>query len=224
LQITRRQALGGVSALVLVGVLAGVGAWMSGSRPVESAPAKDTANPDIMAPGPLGEQTLGNPDAPVTVIEYASVTCSHCADFHTHHFPALKSRYIDTGKVRFIFREFARDQLDMAGFMLARCAGNDKFFPVVDTLFERQQSWAFGQDRRGPLLAIAKQAGMSEASFEQCLTNQQIENGLRAVRDRAADKFGVTGTPTFFINGKIFRGNPTADDIGRQIDSYLKTG
>jgi len=217
--ITRRQVLGAAGTAVVLAALAGAGAWMD-VRPATAA--VDTS--DIMTPGPLSEQAIGKADAPVTVIEYASVTCPHCADFFMHQFPVLKTRYIDTGKVRFIFREFPRDPLDMAGFMLARCAGDDKFFPVVDTLFERQDKWAFVQDRRTPLLAIAKQAGISEQAFEQCLTNQQIEKGLREVRDRASDKYGVTGTPTFFINGKAFKGNPTADEIGKQIDTYLKTG
>jgi protein-disulfide isomerase len=123
--------------------------------------------------------------------------------------------------VRFIFREFPLNALDLAGFMLARCAGNDKFFPLVDTLFEKQREWVV-QKPLEPLMAIAKQAGFTQESFNACLTNQKVEDGVKWVRDRA-EKFGVTGTPTFFVNGKKYTGNPTAADIGKQIDSYLKS-
>ena len=187
------------------------------------APAfAQASDEELMAPSPLGEQSLGDPKAQVTLIEYAAVTCPHCADFFVHQFPTIKSQYIDTGKVRFIFREFSLNALDLAGFMLARCAGDDKFFPMVDTLFEKQREWVV-QKPLEPMLTIAKQAGFSKESFDACLTNQKVEDGVKWVRERAAEKFGVTGTPTFFINGKKYSGNPTAADIGKQIDSYLKS-
>lgn len=179
------------------------------------------SNEDLMVPSPLGEQVQGEPNAPVTLIEYAAVTCSHCSDFFVNQFPTLKSKYIDTGKVRFVFREFPLNALDLAGFMLARCAGDGKFFPMVDTLFEKQREWVV-QKPLEPLLAIAKQAGFTKESFDACLTNQKVEDGVKWVRERAAEKFGVSGTPSFFINGKKYSGNPTAADIGKQIDSYLK--
>jgi protein-disulfide isomerase len=187
------------------------------------APAyADVSNEELMVPSPLGEQAQGDANAPVTLIEYAAVTCSHCSDFFINQFPTIKSRYIDTGKVRFIFREFPLNALDLAGFMLARCAGNDKFFPLVDTLFEKQREWVV-QKPLEPLMAIGKQAGFTEESFNACLTNQKVEDGVKWVRERAAEKFGVSGTPTFFINGKKYTGNPTAADLGKQIDSYLKS-
>jgi protein-disulfide isomerase len=187
------------------------------------APAyADVSNEELMAPSPLGEQSQGDPKAPVTLIEYAAVTCPHCSDFFINQFPTLKSKYIDTGKVHFIFREFSLNALDLAGFMLARCAGDDKFFPMVDTLFEKQREWVV-QKPLEPLLTISKQAGFTKESFDACLTNQKVEAGVKWVRERAAEKFGVTGTPTFFINGKKYTGNPTAADIGAQIDGYLKS-
>jgi protein-disulfide isomerase len=187
------------------------------------APAfAQASDEELMAPSPLGEQSLGDPKAPVTLIEYAAVTCPHCSDFFMHQFPELKSKYIDTGKVHFIFREFALNALDVAGFMLARCAGDNKYFPIVDTLFEKQREWVV-QKPLEPLMAIAKQAGFTQQSFEECLKNQKVEDGIKWVRDRAAEKFGVSGTPTFFINGKKFTGNPTAADIGKEIDGYLKS-
>jgi len=106
--------------------------------------------------------------------------------------------------------------------MLARCAGDNQFFPIVDTLFEKQREWVV-QKPLEPLMAIAKQAGFTQQSFEECLKNQKVEDGIKWVRDRAAEKFGVSGTPTFFVNGKKFTGNPTAAEIGKEIEGYLKS-
>ena len=121
---------------------------------------------ELMAPGPLGEQSLGKDDAPVTIIEYASMTCPHCAHFHETVYPELKKRYIDTGKVRFIFREFPLDPLAAAGFMLARCGGKDKYFPMIETLFAQQKDWVV-QKPLEPLLAIAKQAGFTQQTLRR---------------------------------------------------------
>lgn len=219
MRVTRRELCAGTAALALVGAV--FGARPGGFGFVLPAFA-DVSNEELMTPSPLGEQTQGDPKAPVTLIEYAAVTCPHCSDFFLHQFPDLKSKYIDTGKVHFIFREFPLNALDVAGFMLARCAGDNRFFPVVDTLFEKQREWVV-QKPLEPLMAIAKQAGFTQQSFEECLKNQKVEDGVKWVRDRAADKFGVSGTPTFFINGKKFTGNPTAADIGKEIDGYLKS-
>jgi protein-disulfide isomerase len=161
----------------------------------------------------------------VTIIEYASMTCSHCADFHNKTYPKLKERYIDTGKVRFIMREFPLDPLAAGAFMLARCAGKDdknKYFAMVETLFHQQRDWLV-QRPLDPLKAIAKQAGFSEQTFEQCLANQQVLNGIEQVRQRAAEKLGVNSTPTFFINGKIQRGAISIEELDRQIEAYLKS-
>jgi len=218
-RLTRRELCAGTAALALAGVV--FGARPGGLGFVLPAFA-EASEEELMAPSPLGEQAQGDPKAPVTLIEYAAVTCPHCAEFFMHHFPEIKSKYIDTGKVHFIFREFPLNALDVAGYMLARCAGDDKFFPIVDTLFEKQREWVV-QKPLEPLMAIAKQAGFTKESFEACLTNQKVEDGIKWVRERATEKFAVSGTPTFFINGKRFTGNPTAADIGKQIDSYLKS-
>jgi len=218
-RVTRRELCAGTATLALAGAVFGVGPHGFGFvRPAFAEAAEE----ELMAPSPLGEKSQGDPKAPVTLIEYAAVTCPHCSDFFLHQFPEIKSKYVDTGKVYFIFREFPLNALDVAGFMLARCAGDDKFFPIVDTLFEKQREWVV-QKPLEPLMAIAKQAGFTKESFEACLSNQQVENGVKWVRERASEKFGVSGTPTFFINGKKFTGNPTAADLGKQIDSYLKS-
>jgi protein-disulfide isomerase len=174
-----------------------------------------------MAPGPLPDMALGDEKAPVTIVEYASMTCPHCAAFHETIYPELKKRYIDTGKVRFIFREFPLDQLAAAGFMLARCAGPDKYFPLIETLFAQQREWVV-QRPLVPLLAIARQAGFTEQTFNECLKNQQVLDGIEATRKKATEKFAVQSTPTFFINGKQFRGVISIDEIDKQVAPYLK--
>src|SRR5215813_5755985 len=143
--------------------------------------AQAPSNEELMQPGPLGEQIMGKADAPVTFIEYASMTCSHCANFAVKVYPTLKSRYIETGKVRYIMREFPLDPLAAAGFMLARCAGDGKYFPMVETLFQKQKDWVV-QKPLEPLLAIAKQAGFTQQTFEECLANQKVLDGIDAVR------------------------------------------
>jgi len=186
--------------------------------------AADEPSPeDLAQAGPDGDVVLGSDKAPVTVIEYASMTCPHCAAFSTTTFPELEKRYIDTGKVRFIFREFPLDALAAAGFMLARCAGKDKFMPIVETLFAKQTDWVV-QKPIEPLKAIAKQFGFTEESFNECLANQKVLEDIQAVRDRAAGKLGVNSTPTFFINGKRLVGDLSIDTMAKEIDPYLKEG
>ncbi len=165
---------------------------------------------------------LGNADAPVTIIEYASMTCPHCAHFHETTYPELKKRYIDTGKVRFIFREFPLDPLAAAGFMLARCAGDDKYFPMIEVLFAQQKDWVV-QKPLEPLLAIAKQAGFTQEAFDACLANQKVLDGIEEVRSRGAQKFEVNSTPTFFINGKKLPGALSIDELSKEIEPYLKS-
>jgi protein-disulfide isomerase len=218
--ITRRAFLQNVSALAL---LAGLG--LAGPDFVQAAPAqKDSVPPEeLMKPGPLPEQVLGAADAPVTIIEYASMTCPHCAMFHEKTYPELKKKYIDTGKVRFIFREFPLDPLAAAGFMLARCAGEGKYFPMIEILFHQQKTWAV-EKPLPPLLTIAKQAGFSQQSFEQCLANQKLLDDIEKVRDRGAKEYGVSSTPTFFVNGKVQRGAPTIEELDKMIEPHLKAG
>ena len=180
---------------------------------------------ELMAPGALPDMVMGDAKAPVTVIEYASMTCPHCAHFTETTFPELKKRYIDTGKVRFIFREFPLDQLAAAAFMLARCSGetdSSKYFTMVDTMFRQQRVWAV-EKPLPPLLALAKQAGFTQATFETCLQNQKLLDGIEAVRNRATDKFKVQSTPSFFINGTLFAGALTIEDMAKQIELLLKS-
>jgi len=222
LTLSRRQLFTTAAIVVLTGA-GSAGAILSDL--VEPAKA-DTPEPDqaeLAKAGPEGDIVLGSDKAPVTIIEYASMTCPHCAHFSTDTFPELQKRYIDTGKVRYIFREFPLDPLSAAGFMLARCAGKDKFIPVVETLFAKQLDWMV-QKPIEPLRAIAKQFGFTEQSFDQCLANQHVLDGIQEVRDRAAEKLGVNSTPTFFVNGQKLTGDQSIDALAKVIDPYLKQG
>lgn len=218
LTTTRRRFL---SSLAVLPALA-VGGM--GLRPVWAQDAPEPAGTvdmeALLETGELPEKALGEEDAPVTIVEYASMTCSHCASFHVNTYPALKEQYIDTGKVRFIMREFPFDPRAEAGFMLARCA-EDRYFPMVKVLFERQDKWAPVQDARTALFNIAKLAGFSQESFEACLTNQELLDDVRAVRARGASEFGVNATPTFFINGKKYSGALSIAQMSAIIDPLL---
>jgi len=196
-------------------LIAGFAAATLTAMGLPHASAQTVSVDELAVPGPLGDVEIGNKNAKVTVIEYASLTCSHCATFHEKTWPALKQKWIDTGKVRFILREFPLDPLSTAAFMLARCGGNDKYYPMVDLLFSQQKNWAFSNKPVEALLSLAKQAGFSQESFEACLKNQQIYDAVNAVRDRAAQKLGVSSTPTFFINGQVQRGALSVEEFDK---------
>ncbi len=183
----------------------------------------DTAPIDqLMEPGPLPDIVQGSPSAAITIIEYASMTCSHCAAFHEETWPSLKAKYVDAGKAKFILREFPLDPLAAAGFMLARCAGPDKRDALIDRLFAQQNSWAFVDKPIEPLLALAKQAGFSPADFETCLKNQQLYDQVNQTRDRAAEQFAINSTPTFFVNGRKLSGELAISDFDKVLEPLLK--
>jgi protein-disulfide isomerase len=175
----------------------------------------------VLEEGPLPEMFLGEADAPVTIVEYMSLTCPHCASFHNETFDALKTKYIDGGQVRFIVRDFPFDPRAAAGAMLARCAPEGQYFPMVDMLFEQQSSWAAAQDARGALLQISRMAGFTQESFEACLTNQELLDDVNAVRQKAAEEFQVQSTPTFIINGERYDGNMSIEQMSAIIDANL---
>lgn len=174
----------------------------------------------VAEPGKLKEMVYGKEDAPVTIVEYASLTCPHCADFTLNTFPKIKEKYIDTGKVRLIFREFPFDPRATAAFMLARCAPEDRYFPMVNVFFQQLQQWAMAQDGEAALLQIAKLAGFTQESFQACLTNQELLDDINGVRERGSS-YGVNATPTFFINGQKYAGSLSVDDMSAIIDKLL---
>jgi protein-disulfide isomerase len=238
--IPRRTLLASLAGLPAVALLAACSdsGSNSGSQPAgaatPAAAAPAPAAPSVAAPAPSGkvdmaklleegslpEMTLGEADAPVTIVEYASMTCSHCASFHTDTLPTIKEKYIDTGKARLVFREFPFDPRAEAGFMLARCA-DDKYFAMVDVLFKQQRTWAAADNAREALLQIARLGGFSQESFEACLTDQALLDNVRAVRLRGANDFGIDATPTFFINGNKYSGALKVDEMSAIIDGLL---
>lgn len=150
------------------------------------------------------DMTLGDPNAKVKMVEYASVTCSHCAVFNNDVFPAFKKKYIDTGKVHYTFKEFLTPPAEVAaaGFLTARCAGKDKYFAVIDSLFQAQQEMFTSGDMRGGLLRVAQSAGMTEEQFNKCVADEEALKALDARVQKSARDDKITSTPTFVMNGK----------------------
>jgi protein-disulfide isomerase len=223
LTINRREFCQGAATVVLAAAL---GPTLLAPFPARAQDAQGTVPiPELMAPQALPDLWLGDPKAPVTIVEYASMTCPHCAHFDETTFPALKTKYIDTGKVYYTMREFPLDPLAAAAFMLARCAsdmsGNDRYYAMVDTLFRKQDQWV-KQKPLPDLLAISKQAGFTEKSFDACLANQKLLDDIQKERQHAIDKYKVHSTPTFFINGKEYAGAVTIEEMSKEIDPQLK--
>lgn len=214
--ITRRDTL----------TLAGLGLAAAALQPSLSpaALAEEANLASLMEPGPLGDVWLGPKDAKVTIIEYASMTCSHCAAFHRQTWPALKERYVDTGKVRFTLREFPLDPLATAAFMLARCDGDAKYYPITDLLFDQQGAWAFVQKPQSPVDALEqmlRQAGYGKEKFEGCLKDQKLYGAVNTVKQRGLETFKVDSTPTFFINGERYKGEMSIEGMEKVIRPIL---
>jgi protein-disulfide isomerase len=179
--------------------------------------AQDGTAALLAQPSPNGDNPLGPADAKVTIVEYASPTCPACAAFHKDVFVPLKKDYIDTNKIRFLFREYARNNVDVASFMLARCAPQDKYLAFVDVLFETQSVWT--ENPAEGLKNIALQAGLTSEKFDSCLKDEKLAKGIYDARD-VADKIGINATPTVFINGERFDGR-TYDELKVKIDALL---
>jgi protein-disulfide isomerase len=223
LHITRREFCKSTATIALATVA--LGAFALPPFPSDAL-AENIPVSDLMKPDAMPDLALGDDKAPVTIVEYASMTCPHCAHFQEVTFPEIKKRYIDTGKVRYILRDFPLDNLSGAAFVLAHCAAKDdknKYYSLVDTLFSQQRQWAV-EKPIPPLMAIAKQAGLTEASFNACLTNQKAWDAMESVRQRAATQFKVQSTPTFFVNGTKVDGAVTIEEFAKVIDPYLKGG
>jgi len=165
--------------------------------------------------------SIGSADAPVTLHEYASLTCSHCADFHTKTMPQIKKAYIDTGKVRLVFHDFPLGNLAMAGAMVARCSGKNNFFPMIGAMFTSQESWAHSDTPFEALVGIARLSGMSENDVDACLDNTALLAELQKRAKHANEVLGVQSTPTFFVEGKKIPGNMPFDDFKDVLDKAL---
>jgi protein-disulfide isomerase len=193
------------------------GAASTNAAAAGAATPANLSTSDLMVAGPLGEMTLGDPKAPNVMIEYVSMTCPHCQRFQTEVFPKIKAQYIDTGKIYYILREYPLDPLARAAIVVARCAPPQRFFPLVDLMYQHQNDWAFVDKPVDALFNLVKQAGFSREAFDACLTNQSLLDGVNWVQDRAINKFGVDSTPTFFINGKKLAGEQTVEDIAAAL-------
>lgn len=173
----------------------------------EAVPVDTSGLGPLEAPSPLGEVVLGNADAPVTIVEYSSLTCPHCGAFHRETLPDLTEKYIDKGLVKIYFRPFPFDPYATAGAMLAYCVPPRAQVSFLDILFKRQSQWIQAEKPMDALQAMAKQAGLSETDFVVCLKDQKRLDGIRDIQSRAAEELGVRSTPTFFINGEKIEGN-----------------
>jgi protein-disulfide isomerase len=216
--ITRRAF---TVALSLTGLAALAG--FSPLRLITEAMAQSAA--DVAKPVSLPDMALGPANAPVTITEFASMTCPHCAAFNAEVFPKIKSTYIDTGKIRYIFREFPLDIKAAAGSMLARCIAKDdatKYFAVVDMLFRQQNDWVM-KNTTETLTRIGKQAGLSQQAVEDCLKDQALLDKIAADQKYASEVLKVNSTPTFFINGEVIKGEASFDEFDKKIKALLKT-
>ena len=201
-------------------LLAGAAVAGLGLAPALAEEAAKPVDPaELLKPPALGDMALGAGEgAKVTIVEYASATCPHCAAFHKDVWPKLKADYIDNKKIRFIFREFPLNDPALAAFMIARAAPKESYFPLIDVFFDTLQTWA--QDPATGLLNIAKQAGFTQEKFDATLKDEKLAKGIMEIRDGGV-KFGVKGTPTFFVNGKPLEGEITYDAMKAEIDKQL---
>jgi protein-disulfide isomerase len=216
--ITRRAF---TAALSLTGLAALIG--LSPFRLIGQAMAQSAA--DVAKPVSLPDMAIGPADAKVTVTEFASMTCPHCAAFNAEVFPKIKSAYIDTGKIRYIFREFPLDIKAAAGSMLARCIAKDdagKYFAVIDMLFKQQNDWVM-KNTTETLTRIGKQAGLSQQQVEDCLKDQALLDKIAADQKYAAEVLKVDSTPTFFVNGEKIKGETSFEEFQKKIDPLLKS-
>jgi protein-disulfide isomerase len=169
----------------------------------------------------LQEQSLGDPQAPVTIIEYASLTCPHCAQFHTEVLPELKERYIAPGKVRMVYRDFPLDQQALNAAVLAHCAGPDRYFSFLDVLFETQASWARADDPIAALKRLGKLGGLTEAEMDACFADEELTDNILRTRLEGQNQYQIGSTPTFVIDGKTYSGARDIDEFSGLIDPLL---
>jgi protein-disulfide isomerase len=216
--ITRRAF---TAALTLTGLAA-----LAGFPPLRLiAEAMAQGAGDVTKPVSLPDMALGPANAPVTITEYASMTCPHCAAFNETVFPKIKSEYIDTGKIRYVFREFPLDIKAAAGSMLSRCIAKDdagKYFAVTDMLFRQQNDWVM-KNTTETLTRIGKQAGLSQQQVEDCLKDQGLLDKIAADQKYASEVLKVDSTPTFFINGEKIKGETSFEEFDKRIKPLLKS-
>src|SRR5215468_2986855 len=198
-------------ALLVVLTLFGIAPVLAQPKPPAAA---DKAT--LLAIGP-DDRVLGNANAPITILEYASLTCPHCRHFNTDVLPQLKAKWIDTGKAKLVLRDFPLDEPALRAAMIARCAPRDRYYAYVDTFFAAQDKWVMARDYREALARLVKLGGMSQDEFNKCLNNTAVENKIVEERLVASKDLDVNSTPTFFINGTKFTGTPTVEEFDKAL-------
>jgi protein-disulfide isomerase len=197
-----------------------IGLTLGAALPAAAAPAAPPAAPtsadNLLAVQP-SDRVLGSPGAPITIIEYGSLTCPHCAHFATNVLPQLKKQWIDTGKAKLVFRDFPLDQLALRAEMIARCAPPSRYYGLIDLMFANQPKWVLAKDWHDALGRLVAVGGIGKSEFNACLANKQVEDAVAQSRLTAAQQLGVDATPTFFINGKKFEGEPTVAGFDRLL-------
>jgi protein-disulfide isomerase len=216
-----KAALFGLATALVLTLAACSGGVTEGLTTGTISAASAGASGELEASGPLEEKVLGRADAPITVIEYASLGCPICAVFHQKVFPKFKADYIDSGKVRFIYREFPIGKSSGAAAQAARCAPDSQYFTMNDRFMATRGRWNAREPSNDLLYKIVQETGLTRAAFDSCMANQKISEGIDWVKQRGR-KLGVKGTPTFFINGQHVRGYLSYDELRQHLDKQLK--
>jgi protein-disulfide isomerase len=213
-------AAGGVAAVAPIAVGVYLGTRPSSPGPVPTAVAQTVDKASLLNVQPT-DHVLGDPKAPITLIEYASFTCPHCAHFSVAILPEVKKKWVDTGKVKLIYRDFPLDQTALKAAQLAECAAKERYYGVVDMIFATQQNWATASDPIGELTKSLRIAGMGEAEVKACLANEAVANGVIADY-RGGETLGVNSTPSLFINGEMFKGARTVEELDAAFSKLAK--
>lgn len=220
-----RRSAASFGAIVLAAAVVVTGMLVpTPSNAQRSSSPEQVDQAELLKEGQLKDLVIGEDTAPVTIVEYASLTCGHCANFHQQILPQLKEKYINTGKARMIMREFPLNARAYAASMISRCVDESARLALVDGLFDTQKDWAFkrtNQEFKQELFNFTKQAGLSEDDFNKCLGNDKLLNDLTTQFTKASEVFGVDATPAFFINGKRLKGSPTVENFEKAIDPLL---
>jgi protein-disulfide isomerase len=229
------QYISTVAAAVVYFTIAGTaGPGLAETKPLHGqeisvAQAAPAAQPSTAPNAPRrenGDMVMGAPDAPVTVIEYASLTCPHCAKFHTETLPKLKSDYIDTGRVKYVFRDFPLDRLALSAAMIAQCAGPERYFTFLDVFFRQQPNWTRGSDQEAMLTSLkrlARVGGMSDAQIDECLKNKQVQDAILASSVAGQNQFQVRSTPTLIINGERHAGALSFEELDKILKPLVQS-
>jgi protein-disulfide isomerase len=223
-----KMIVGGVVALLVLGAAYFLAPGGTGDVALEdtaSEPAGEVSDLGALdTPNPLGEIVLGQEDAPVTIVEYASLTCGHCSAFHVNTLPLIKEKYISNGLVKIKFRPFPFDSFATAGAMLAQCVAPKQRVAFLEILFQRQAQWISSEKPIEAFQSISRQAGLSEDDFVVCLKDEKVLDGVRQMQKQASEELGVRSTPTFFVNGTMLEGNQPVAEFEALIDPLLPAG